>query len=192
VNRADATIIRGATGRRLSRVFGVLALALIAAAATPPQPAAGAARIGTVAVSSVTCDAMLNGMHIAGSATPAAGIDVQDIAYRFWILPVTENAAGAVVAASPGFWTVYQYKRFQRVVPVFGYFGGPAGSIINDRVTFSGDWNSGLPEGFYQVWTEVWFYDGGWFPQTAVKTLAYHESGSPNGAATRWCRTAGI
>jgi hypothetical protein len=183
-------IARVTSRKGLSRVFGVFALALASFAVMPSEPAAGAARLGTVSASKVTCNADGNIMYIEGSATPQAGINDQSIAYHFWIQPVAKSITGAIVNLPGGGWTEWQYTTFHRVTTIPGLQYGAGGGSTTDSV-YLGREMRGIPEAFYQVWTEVWFYDGGYFPQTAKKTLTYHESGSPYGASTDWCRTFG-
>jgi hypothetical protein len=158
--------IRTMRRRGFRRLFGTLAIALMATTAALAQvkPVAAATGEGVGYASTVWCDPMFNTIKVQAAATAAPGLAAQSIQARF-VVEKRLSDGGWYAQVIDGSYTT----RWQEFVHYRNYNGVMAPTGHSDTLTITMGLN-----GVYRVWTQYRFYYNGWTaPTVFVPTTAY-------------------
>jgi hypothetical protein len=148
------------------RLFGTLAIALMATTATLAHvnPVAAATGEGVGYPSTVWCDPIYNTIKVEAAATAAPGLTAQSIQARFVVEKRLSDGRWYAQLIDGSYTTNWQefihYRNYNGVMK-------PIGISPTLTITMGGN-------GVYRVWTQYRFYYNGWTaPTVFVQTTAY-------------------
>ena len=145
-----------------AKLAGLAAAVAIALATVGAGEAKAYGQIGPYQGASVVCDPLYNSISLMPHFGASPLFNGQWLAYNFWIRNVV---TGQSAWAFPSPKTVWH----QRVL-----VQGAITEISNYLIT--GNTLVPRPNGFYEVWTRYFWYDGGWFSRD-VRSDGYQIAG---------------